>query len=201
MKLHYVPRTRASRPRWLLEELGAVHELNRIDVAGGQNKTPEYRAIHPHGSVPAFTFTEDGVTIVESAAICMAIADKFPEKGLAPKAGTAARALYYQWIVYVPATVDPTAAEIAKAMKLPEDQREAVTRDARARLKEILGFIDRSLGGDDYLIDNRFSVADIMVGGALLWLSHLGVLGDWPNLLAYVERLKARSAYQRAMRD
>jgi glutathione S-transferase len=150
MKLHYVARSRASRPRWLLEEAGAVHEIARVDVATGQNKSAAYREIHPHGSVPAFT--DDGITIVESAAICMAIADKFPEKQLAPKVGTRARAQYYQWMVYVPATMDPCISEIQRSMRLPPDQQERAAVDAKARWKEIAGFIDRSLSDNEYLV-------------------------------------------------
>ena len=53
MKLYYVPRTRAGRPRWLLEELEVPYELVRLDVVAKANRTPEYLAIHPHGAVPA----------------------------------------------------------------------------------------------------------------------------------------------------
>jgi glutathione S-transferase len=141
------------------------------------------------------------VTIVESAAICLAIADRFPEKHLAPKLGSVSRARYYQWVVYVPATIDPVMTEIAKAARLPEDQRAHAAVDAKARWKEIAAFIDKSLGDADYLIDDAFTVADVLVGGVLIWASSLGQLAGYPTLQAYVDRLKARPAYQRAIKD
>jgi len=199
MKLHYVPRTRASRPRWMLEEAGAVHELARVDVKGGQNKTTEYREIHPHGSVPALV--EDGVSIVESSAICMAVADKFPDKHLAPKPGTLARARYYQWMVYVPATVDPCLSEIAKSKRLPEDQQEHAAADAKARWKEIARFLDKSLSDNDYFVENTFSAADVMLGSVLLWANSMKLLEDHSSLQAYVERVRSRPAYLRATHD
>jgi glutathione S-transferase len=199
MKLHYVPRTRASRPRWLLEEAGAVHEIARVDVASGSNKQPDYRAVHPHGSVPAFQ--DDGVTIVESAAICMAIADKFPEKRLAPKPGTRERARYYQWMVYVPATMDPCTSEIVRSRKLPPDQQAHAAVDAKARWKEIVSFIERGLSDNDYLIENEFSAADVMVGSALMTAERNELLGENVTLKEYCNRLRGRPAYQRATKD
>ncbi len=200
MKLYYVPRSRASRPRWLLEEVGATHELHRLDVAGGQNKTPEYRAVHPHGSVPAMSFDDD-VTIVESAAICLAIADKFPDKGLAPKLGTASRARYYQWVVYVPATMDPVLVEIARSKRLPADQQAHAAVDAKARWKEIASFIEKELSDGDFLVDDKFSVADVLVGSAIMWAGRSGLLEGRPALEEYAKRLQDRPAYQRAMKD
>jgi glutathione S-transferase len=199
MKLHYLPRTRATRPRWLLEEAGAVHELARVDVATGQNKAPQYRAIHPHGSVPALS--DDGMTLVESSAICMAVADKFPEKNLAPKLGTRARAGYYQWMVYVPATMDPCISEISRSRRLPPDQQERAAVDAKARWKEIAGFIERSLSDNEYIVENQFSAADVMLGHALMWADRNELLLDFPALRKYIDRLRSRPAYQRASKD
>ena len=103
MKLYYAPQTRAVRPRWLLEEIGAPYTLVRLDMSKGEHKTPEYVKIHPHGAVPALV--DGDVTMFESAAICAYLADKFPEKRLAPPVGSPARATYYQWIIYSMATL------------------------------------------------------------------------------------------------
>src|SRR5258705_12836566 len=110
MKLYYARMTRAGRPRWMLEETGAPYELVRLDLSRGEHKKPEYMKIHPHGSVPAL---DDGdLALFESAAICAYLADKFPEKRLAPPVGTPARGLYYQWIVYSMATMEPPILKV-----------------------------------------------------------------------------------------
>ncbi|MET0152909.1 MAG: glutathione S-transferase N-terminal domain-containing protein, partial [Candidatus Binatia bacterium] len=90
MKLYYARQTRASRARWMLEEIGEPYELVRLDLSKGEHKRPEYLKIHPHGAVPALV---DGETAMfESAAICAYLADKFPAKGFAPPPTSAARA-------------------------------------------------------------------------------------------------------------
>src|SRR5947208_1981825 len=72
MKLYYAPQTRATRPRWMLEEIGAPYELVRLQLSKGEHKQPEHLKIHPHGAVPAFS--DDEVTMFESAAICAYLA-------------------------------------------------------------------------------------------------------------------------------
>lgn len=96
MKLYYIATTRAMRPRWLLEEMELAYELIHVTIAMTQQ--PEYRQIHPHGKVPVLV--DEDMTIFESAAICAYLADKHPEKGLAPLPGTSARGYYYQWLFY-----------------------------------------------------------------------------------------------------
>jgi glutathione S-transferase len=82
MKLYFAPRTRAVRPRWLLEELGVPYELVKLDPSKQENKTPAFLALHPFGEIPVLV--DGDVTLFESAAICLYLADRFPEKNLAP---------------------------------------------------------------------------------------------------------------------
>src|SRR5215204_5844583 len=106
MKLYHQSRTRSSRVRWLLAELGVACDIQPVDVFAGGGRTAEYQqAVHPHGFVPALEI--DGTVLIESSAICMHLADSYGEGRLAPKVGTIARAKYYEWMVYVPATADP----------------------------------------------------------------------------------------------
>ena len=122
MKLYYVPNTRAHRCRWLLEELEVPYELHRLDLAAGEHKQPPYLELQPHGAVPVLV---DGETVVfESAAICLYLADRFPERGLAPRAGDPARGAYYQWLVYSISELEPPVAlTFAHKVRLPEANR------------------------------------------------------------------------------
>ena len=110
MKLYYAPQTRATRPRWMLEEIGAPYELVRLQLSKGEHKQPEYLRVHPHGAVPAFA--DEHVTLFESGAICAYLADTFPEKQLAPAAGSAQRGPYYQWLFYSMATMEPPVLKV-----------------------------------------------------------------------------------------
>lgn len=196
MKLYYVPRTRATRPRWLLEELGLPYELVRLDVGVEENRQPAYLAIHPHGKVPALV--DGDLNLIESAAICLHLADKHPEKGLAPTVGTPERARYYQWILYAMATLEPVVARIAAgARELPEGER---GERARAAFADYVPVLERALGDHPYLLGEHFSAADVVLGSVLIWARFLGAF-DSPRLGAYVQRLADRPAYRRARAD
>ena len=119
MKLYHAPQSRSVRPRWLLEEIGVPYDLVRMNLQAGDTKRPEYLKINPNGAVPAL---QDGdLCLFESAAICLYLTDKFPEKRLAPPVGTPARGLYYQWVQYAMNGLEPPAVDIfAHTMMRPE---------------------------------------------------------------------------------
>ena len=83
LTLYYQPNTRAGRPRWLLEELGVPYELDRSDA---------YRTLHPLAKVPALR--DDDMVMFESVAICIYLADKFADQGLAPPLDSPLRGPY-----------------------------------------------------------------------------------------------------------
>src|SRR6266581_3251982 len=98
MKLYYVPMTRSNRPRWLLEELGAPYEIVRLDIGAKENRRAEYLALNPLGHVP--TLVDGDLVLFETLAICLYLADKFYERGLAPSFESPERAAYLQWTVF-----------------------------------------------------------------------------------------------------
>ena len=201
MKLYHSPRSRSVRARWLLEELGVPYELVTLDFANGEHKQPRYLHIHPHGAVPAL---DDGeVTIFESAAICMHLADKFPDKHLAPPLRTPARALYYQWMVYSMATLEPPVVQVfMHTVMLPEAQRSAAAAaEGLQKFGEVAGVLKQALAKQPYMLGAQFSAADVMIGSTLGWGSFMGLLNNHPELEAYVKRLTERPAYERAQAD
>jgi glutathione S-transferase len=201
MKLYHSPRSRSVRPRWLLEEIGAPYELVTLDLSKGENKTAEYMKIHPHGVVPALV--DGDVALFESAAICMYLADKFPEKRLAPAVGTPARGLYYQWMVYSMATLEPPVLQVfMNTVMLPEAQRSAAAaEEGKTKFAEVARVLSQALGGKTFLLGEQLSAADVMIGSTLGWAQFMGLLNGQPVLEAYVKRLTERPAYQRAQGD
>src|SRR5688572_4301937 len=103
--LYYAKLTRSMRPHWLLEEIGAPYRLVHVDLAAGGHRAAEYLEINPSGTVPALV--DGDMSMFESAAICMYLADKYPEGRLAPAVGSPARGPYYQWMLYAAVTVEP----------------------------------------------------------------------------------------------
>jgi glutathione S-transferase len=201
MKLYHSSRTRSGRARWALEELGVAHEVSRISFATGDHKKPEYLAIHPHGSVPALV--DGDLTLTESSAIVLHLADKYSEKNLAPALGTNERAAYYRWIVYVPATLDPALETITMhTMFLPADKRSPAAVDAaKAKWENIAKVLEAAVDGRTYIVGDSFSAADIILGSALGWAQVLRILDGHPKLEAYLQNLQQRPGYQKAYAD
>jgi glutathione S-transferase len=198
MKLYHNPRSRSARPRWLLEEIGEPFEIVQLDMTKGEHKTPEYLKIHPHGVVPALV--DGDLKLMESSAICMYIADKYPQKRMAPPVGTPARGLYYQWMVYCIATLEPPVLQIfLNTVMLPEEKRSpTAVEEARKTFAGVAAVLSQALTGKPYLLGNDFSAADVMIGSTLAWGSFMGLLEGQPLLVDYVKRLSERPAYQRA---
>lgn len=198
LRLYFCPRTRSTRPRWLLEELQAPYELVRVDLAKGEHKRPEYLAIHPHGAVPALV---DGSTVlIESVAICLHLADKFPDRGLAPAVGTMERALYYQWMVYAVATLEPALVQYyANTVAKSEDDRDPDDAlDAKHTVDTIAHVLTKALNGRDFIVGATFTAADVVLGSMLGWAKSMGLLKDHPRLETYVKTVTDRPAFRRA---
>lgn len=202
LKLYYATQSRAIRPRWLLEEIGAPYELVRLSLAAGDQRKPAYLALNPNGAVP--TLVDGDLVLYESAAICQYLADKFPDLRLAPAVGTPARGLYYQWIHYAMSGIEPPAVTIfLHTVQKPEAERiPKLVEEARAQMRAVLAVVEKALVGRDYLIGTGFTVADVMIGSTLGWCQMMGQIEPGQAAIAaYLGRLAARPAYQRAIAD
>ena len=199
--LYHSPRSRSVRPRWLLEEIGTPYDLVTLDLSTQEHKSAAHRQRHPHGQVPALV--DGDLALIESAAICLHLADRFPAADLAPPLGTPERGRYYQWMIYAIATLEPPVLQVfLHTMQLPEAERSATqAAAARDKFAEIGQVISDALGTHPFLLGERFGAADVMVGSTLAWASLFGMMDGLPTLAAYVERLTQRPAYQRAQTD
>lgn len=191
--LYFAPFTRATRPRWLLEELGVPYELVVVDTAAGEHKSEAYvRDIHPLGKLPALTI--DGITLFESAAIITLLADRHLDKGLAPAVDSPERAPYLQWLFYAMTTVEPAVVAAAGH----KGDAEALERDQH-RFDEAAGPLARALEGREWLLSTGFSAADVVVGAVLIWAASLKLVQQ-PALIAYVDRCKARPLWRKTLK-
>ncbi|WP_263451719.1 glutathione S-transferase family protein [Hyalangium gracile] len=201
MKLYFAPRTRAVRPRWLLEELGVPYELVRLDLARQENSTPAYLAVHPLGELPALV--DGDVTLLESLAICLHLADRFPEKHLAPPLGSVERGPYYQWMAFAELTLDPAVMALYRHVQLPEEQKDSAHSNAelarhRARLTPVLDVVRAGLGGREFLVGQSFTAADVVMASILHLANTLKLLDGHPQLVEYVRRHTQRPAVRKA---
>lgn len=169
MKLHFAPRTRAVRPRWLLEELGVPYELVAADPSTS--------------TVP--TLIDGDLTLFQSSAICLYLADRFP--GFAPPPGSPERGDYYQWLLFAEANLDPLVIGVFNQ------------EPPSPRLNELLDLVDERLRDREVLAGDTFTAADIVMASLLHLANMLKLLEGHPRLFEYVKRHTARPAIRRAV--
>jgi glutathione S-transferase len=190
-RLFFTPRTRSNRVLWALNEIGAPFESTL--VALDERRSPEHRARHPLGRVPAFEL-DDGTMMFESAAICLQLGDLYPDSGLLPPVGSSARALVYQWVMFGMTELE------ASLYRWVTDMRDGATDSpAESRFNEAADAIAAALAGKTWLSGDQFTVADIICVGVLGSAASRGLLAPWPVLSDYVERGEGRPAHAAAV--
>jgi glutathione S-transferase len=182
---------RPPRVRWALEEVGAPYDFVVMDSEVGRGE--EHALRHPLVRVPVLE-TDEG-TLFESAALCLHIADQHPEAGLIPALGTHERATIYQWTFFAMTELEPAMIRVILARRGGDDDE---TAKAEARLNKAGGAIADVLDEHAYLAGDRFTIADVVVGGVLESARHYDVMPESPTLRSYLERLDARPAKRRA---
>ncbi len=198
MKIFHAPNTRSVRIVWLLEELGLSYEIEKFKLGDAKMRAPEYLKTHPMGRVPAL---EDGhVTIFESGAIVQYVLARYGNGRLAPDVASSEFPAYLQWLHYAEGMImPPVNIIVVETILLPPDRRNQVNVDRATKLlSRMMTAVDAGLVGRDYLA-GEFSGADIMTGHACTVAARLGAdISALPNVSAYIQRLNARPAMQRA---
>lgn len=185
------PMSRGRIVRWMLEEVGAPYKTELLDYASTL-KGEAFRSINPMMKIPAIVHR--GKAVTECAAICLYLADAFPEAGLAP--ATNDRADYYRWMLFAAGPVEQAVTMKALGVQ-PEAGRERMLGFGSYDL--LVDVLDRELAGRDYLAGGRFSAADLYLGAQLGWGMQFGTLPKRESFEAYVGRLTDRPAYKRAV--
>jgi len=199
IKLYGVPTSRASRCMWMLEELGLPYELVPVSFSG-DNKKPEYLAVNPNGRVPALD--DDGLVLFESLAINLHLARKYGgASGLWPASpDDQSRAI--QWSLWTANELEPhVIAHLLNSRMLPEPMRDAAkAKAAQEALPKPLAVLNGALAGKQHILGGGFSVADLNIAAVLTigWKLKAFDPASVPNVAAWLERVNARPAAQRA---
>ena len=183
---------RDMRVRWALEEVGQAYEVRLVSF--GSMKEAAHRALHPFAQIP--TYEEGDLVLFESGAIVLHLAER--HAGLLPD-NTNARARAITWMFAALNTVEPPILDLQTTKFLEGDKAwyEQRLPLVQNRIRDRLGELSDRLGAADWL-DGAFSAGDLMMIAVLLRLKASGMLGEYPNLSAYVARGEARPAYKRA---
>jgi len=191
MKLYYGPRTRSTRALWMLEEVGADCEIEVIDIMSGGGTSDAFRKLNPMGKAPVLV--DEGQVIADSVAICAHLAEKYPEAGLAPKPGTPERGRYYHWLMFHGSTLEP--AFIQKACGWESDKTGMIAWGDPDRT---FAALKASLPAEGWLAGDRFSAADLLIGGTLAFLKPSGMVEMWPEADAFIARCTERPGFAKA---
>jgi glutathione S-transferase len=192
MKLFWAPQTRSLRAIWMLEEAGIDYDMEHIEIASPERAdSDEFRAASPMGKVPAIVDGE--VSMSESAAICIYVADRYAAGTLAPAIDDARRGKFLYWMLYTPAVIEPAMSE--KFNKVDTNRY----RNGWGDFDLMIETWDQALAGRDWILGDRFTAADVMLGSSAIFLRLFKMLPESNNLGTYADRCLARPANQRAM--
>ncbi|MGY3588310.1 glutathione S-transferase [Bradyrhizobium sp. USDA 4341] len=196
LQLYFFPMACSLASRIALMEAGieARYHLAHIWTKKVLDDDSDFRVVSQKGAVPVLVL-ENGERLTESAAVLQYIADRKPELGLAPPPGDLDRYRLQEWLSFI-------GTEIHKGFLFPTFwyKDDASKASARERIGQTVSVAAARLNGRDYLVGDRFTVADGYLAWALLLLRHAGVdLAQWPDLAGYLARMQVRPQVEAAI--
>ncbi|KAF4448235.1 hypothetical protein F53441_8342 [Fusarium austroafricanum] len=199
LTVHHLQVSQSERIPWLCEELGVEYDL-KLYKRSPLLAPPEYKALHPMGAAPVI---QDGdITLAESCACIEYISHKYANGKLFLRPDHPAYADFLYWWHWADGTFSPAMSRMMfnNWARLSDDNQ--VMQFSRAKATQVLKFLEERLGKNDWVAGSEFTAADIMVVFPLTTSRTFSPynLGDYPNILKYLERIGSREAYQRAMK-
>lgn len=210
--VHHLNNSRSQRILWLLEELGVPYEVKRYERdPQTMLAPPELKTVHPLGKSPVITDGE--LTVAESGAIIEYLIDTYGQGRLRPAAGTAQRLRYNYWLHFAEGSaMQPLLLKLVfnrvESSPMPFFARpvaKGVARKVKARFIEPaiiqqLDYMNNELSTTGWFAGEEFSAADVQMSFPLEAAAARGGLDDkWPHLIAFLQRIHARPAYQNAL--
>lgn len=196
IKLHHLNQSRSKRIIWLLEELGVDYEIvPYLRDSVTFLAPPELKSIHPLGKSPVL---EDGDEIVtESGAITEYLIEKYADGRFAPVRGSQAYTQYIQWLHFAESSA---MVPLLLKMFVAKDgaQTNFLADYADAETMKVMGYVDQSLEGKTYFVEERLTGADFMMSFVVDILNKFGVIERFPNIQRYGAQLATHSAFAKA---
>jgi len=211
--VHHLNNSRSQRILWLLEELGVPYEVVRYERDPATMRGPDaLQRIHPLGKSPVIT--ENGQTIAESGAIVEYLLETHGQGRLIPPAGTPDRQRYRYWLHYAEGSAMPLLLLKLVFMRMPQGPMpffarpiaRAISKKGQAmlvdrQLKTHMDYWEAELSRSDWFAGPEMTGADIQMSFPLeAAAARGGVAGPHPKIKAFLDRIHARPAYQRALK-
>ena len=190
LKFYTNPQSRGQTVRWMLEEIGQPYDTEILDYGTSMKGAP-YLAINPMGKVPAIA--HNGKVVTEVAAICLYLADAFPQAGLAPD--PADRADYYRWVFFTSGPIEAAFSNKAAGWE-PTPERQRMFGYGNYDLA--IATLEKALTGKEYIAADHFTAADLFVGANVNFMLAFKLLDPRPAFTDYAARMTDRDAYRRA---
>jgi len=210
LTVHHLNNSRSQRVLWLLEELGVPYEIVRYQRLPTMQAPRELAVIHPLGKSPVIT--DRGNTIAESGAIIEYLVGNYGEGRLIPPPNTPERLRYTYWLHYAEGSaMPPLLLKLVFSMmprRAPLLLRPVVNKIAgqalatlvEPQLKQHMAFWETELNKSEWFAGNEFTAADIQMSFPLeAAASRAGLAEHHPKAMAFLDRIHARPAYQRAL--
>lgn len=197
MKLYYFPGACSLSPHIVACEAGLALQLEKVDFATGRTETGvEFSSVNPKGSVPALML-DNGEVLTEGPVIAQYLADQKPESGLAPAHGTLERYRLLEMLGFINSELHKTYGALFRP-----DTPEATRQDARKSLLQNYAVPESRLAAADWLIGDRFTVADAYLFTVTNWAAHVALdFSGFPALARFQQRVARRPAVQVALKE
>jgi glutathione S-transferase len=191
MRLYEFGPTRSIRVRWTLQELGVPFESIIVNMMKGEHRSPEFLAVNPAGKLPALV--DGDLVLNESVAIVLYLAGKYPVRGLLPP-DVVQRAEVDRWLLFTVTELEQPLWRISKHTSLyPENRRLAAeVPNARQDFRDMAAVLEEHMKDRSFVAGARVTVADLVLAYTLDWANEAGLLGEFPRLRAYMQRMYER---------
>lgn len=197
MKLYYAPGACSLAPHIVLEEGGFTYESEAIDLRGNRTTSSgkDFSEINPKGYVPTLVL-DDGQVLTEGPAINQYLADRVPEKKLAPPNGSMERYRLQEWLTFLGTELHKSFSPLFNPAA-SDDWKKASMETLDRRLT----YIAQQLGSKQFLVGDNFTIADAYLFTVLGWGQYVGLdIGKWPALKEYHSRIFMRPAVQATLK-
>jgi len=205
IQLHYYPSNASMAPHLLLEEIGQPFELKKVDRENHAHKSPEYLKLNPNGLIPVLV--DGDAVLYETAAILMHLADTHPSAQLAPALGSAERAQFYKWMVWLTNTLQPALLAYFYPERWVNEGNSSgaaeVKAQAEARVVSLLEQLEAQLAahGQAWVLGANYSAVDALAFMLCRWTRGFSSrpARDFAQIGAYLQRMAVRPALQRML--
>jgi len=196
MKLYFAPGACSLSPHIVLRETGLNFELEQVNNQEKKTKSgQDFWAVNPKGQVPVLEL-DNGEKLTEGPIVVQYLADQKPAAGLLPPAGSMERYRVQEWLNFITSELHKSFGPIFRPTT-PEEFKNI----SKENLGKRFDYLDKHFAGRQYLMGDKFTVADAYLFTVLRWTARIQMdLGKWPNLKAYVDRIAARPKVQEALK-